>query len=52
LYIEGDAGIKRKEIERLRRWLGDWVGSGNVPQDEEIAWMRRGGTVRGKPELR
>ncbi|GAA5881635.1 hypothetical protein JCM16303_005522 [Sporobolomyces ruberrimus] len=52
VFIEGDAGIKRDKVERLREWMGEWVGVGNVPSEEEIAWMRRGGRVKGKPELR
>ncbi|GAA5955711.1 hypothetical protein JCM3765_001829 [Sporobolomyces pararoseus] len=52
LYVDGDAGIKRDKIERLRKWLGNWLGTENVPDEDEIAWMRRGGTINGKPELR
>ncbi|GAA5903125.1 uncharacterized protein JCM6883_002704 [Sporobolomyces salmoneus] len=52
LYVEGDAGVKRDKIEKLRKWLRDWLGQENVPSEEEIAWMRRGGTVKGKPQVR
>ena len=52
LYIEGDAGIKKDRIDKLRKWLETWLGDGSVPDQEEIAWMRRGGRVKGTPEVR
>lgn len=52
LYIEGDAGIKKDRIDKLRKWLEAWLGEGSVPDQEEIAWMRRGGRVKGTPEVR
>ncbi|GAA5987506.1 hypothetical protein JCM5350_003106 [Sporobolomyces pararoseus] len=52
LYVDGDAGIKRDGVEKFRKWLSNWLGDENVPDEDEIAWMRRGGTTKGKPELR
>ncbi|GAA6008481.1 hypothetical protein JCM11491_004494 [Sporobolomyces phaffii] len=52
LFVEGDAAVSRARVAALRRWIADWVGETNVPTEDEIAWMRRGGTVQGKPELR
>lgn len=50
LYVEGDAGVKRHQVDELRTWLSDWFGGpDHVPNEDEIAWMRRGGTIQGKP---
>ncbi|GAA5838139.1 hypothetical protein JCM3766R1_001838, partial [Sporobolomyces carnicolor] len=51
LFVEGEAAIKRDRVARLRRWLAEWLGPENVPDEDEIAWMRRGGTAKGKPRL-
>ncbi|GAA5931039.1 uncharacterized protein JCM15063_002527 [Sporobolomyces koalae] len=51
-FIEGDAAIKRDRILNLRTWLSEWIGGDNVPVEDEIAWMRRGGRAVGRPEVK
>ncbi|BGP19999.1 hypothetical protein JCM10213_006776 [Rhodosporidiobolus nylandii] len=52
MYVDGEAGISDREKRRMREWCVDWLGAKDVPDEREIAWIRRGGRREGVPELR
>lgn len=48
LYV-GELGLEERKMVRWRSWLRDWLGEGEVPVEEEVAFVRRGGGKAGKP---
>lgn len=51
LYV-GELGFEERKMSRWRSWLRDWLGEGEVPVEEEVAFVRRGGGKAGKPVRR
>jgi len=52
LLLENDhSSCSARQIYNLKNWLVDWLGHEILPSDQELAFMRRGGTKQGKPEL-
>lgn len=47
MYI-GEGDPSERSRKRMRRWLSNWVGEENVPREDEVAFLRRGGTNSGK----
>ncbi|GAA5919462.1 hypothetical protein JCM6882_006335 [Rhodosporidiobolus microsporus] len=52
MYVEGEASIPPRRVDRWRTWLMGWLGKEAVPTEREIAWVRRGGRAEDDPELR
>ncbi|GAA5985655.1 hypothetical protein JCM11641_001464 [Rhodosporidiobolus odoratus] len=52
MYVDGETAVTEKEKLRFRRWLLEWLGVEGVPDQREIAWIRRGGGRPGKPVTR
>ncbi|ORY86051.1 hypothetical protein BCR35DRAFT_351597 [Leucosporidium creatinivorum] len=48
LYV-GELGLEERKMVRWRIWLRDWLGEEEVPLEEEVAFVRRGGGKAGKP---
>lgn len=48
LYV-GELGLEERKMVRWRSWLRDWLGEDEVPMEEEVAFVRRGGGKAGKP---
>ncbi|GAA6021503.1 hypothetical protein JCM10207_005782 [Rhodosporidiobolus poonsookiae] len=52
MYVDGEAAIPERDKERWRAWLDEWLGEENVPDEDEVAWIRRGGKTAGVPDVR
>ncbi|KAK4048533.1 hypothetical protein OIV83_004701 [Microbotryomycetes sp. JL201] len=48
MYI-GEIGLEQRRMDKLRAWCREWLDS--CPSEEDIAQVRRGNTVAGKPHL-